>query len=91
MVMDNKQFELNRIVDLIKNREYRVTSSGISDDRVVVRAEKTFTPELAANKDLEATWITNFLKTFGWAIENTSFSQNTLVITFNKIVKALVP
>ena len=91
MVMDNKQYELNRIVDMIKNRQYQITSSSIKDDLVIVQAEKTFTPELAANRDLEATWITNFLKSFGWAIESTRFSDNKLVIQFTKIVKAVVP
>lgn len=91
MVMDNKQFELNRIVDMIKNRQYQITSSSIKDDLVIVQAEKIFSPELATTKDLEATWITNFLKSFGWAIQSTSFAENKLVIQFTKTVKVLVP
>ena len=91
MVTDVKQYELNRIVEMIKNRQYQITSSSIKDDMVIVTAEKTFTPELATTKDLEATWITNFLKSFGWALESTSFSDNKLVIKFTKIVKAVVP
>jgi hypothetical protein len=91
MVTDVKQYELNRIVDMIKNRQYQITSSSIKDDMVIVTAEKTFTPELAATKELEGTWITNFLKSFGWAIQATYFRDNKMVIEFNKEVKAVVP
>lgn len=91
MVMDAKQFELNRIVDLIKNKQYQITSSSIQGEQVLVQAEKTFTPELAANKDLEATWITNFLKSFGWVIKSTDFGDNKLVIRFIKEVHAVMP
>lgn len=91
MVMDAKQYELNRIVDMIKNRQYQITSSSVKDDLVIVQAEKTFAKELEANKDLEATWITNFLKSFGWAVQSTSYPENKLVIQFTKTVKVLVP
>lgn len=91
MVMDAKQYELNRIVDMIKNRQYEVTSSSIKDDQVIVQAEKTFPPELVTTKELESTWITNFLKSFGWAVQSSTFYENKLVIQFIKTVKVLVP
>lgn len=87
MVIDPKQYELNRIVDMIKNRAYQITSSSIKDDTVIVNAEKEFTPETVTTRDLESTWITNFLKSFGWAIQSTSFVENKMVIQFFKEVK----
>ena len=91
MVMDNKQFELNRIVDMIKTRNYEIISSSIKDDKVVIEAEKKITPELATTKELESTWITNFLKSFGWDVEYTSFLENRIAIKFFKEVKVIVP
>jgi len=91
MVMDVKQYELNRIVDMIKNRQYQITSSSIKDDKVIVQAEKTFGPEVATTKELESTWITNFLKSFGWVVDSTSFALDKMLVQFSKEVKAVVP
>lgn len=91
MVMDAKQYELNRIVDLIKNRQYQITSSQIQDQMIMVTAEKEIKPELATTKDLEATWITNFLKSFGWDVESTSFQDTKIIIHFVKTVLVHTP
>jgi len=87
MAIDPKQFELNRIMEMIKGRGYQLTSSSITEDVVKVEAEKTFTPELLSTKELEATWITNFLKSFGWAITGTLYPEDKLMIQFFKEVK----
>jgi hypothetical protein len=91
MVMDIKQVELNRIVDTIKIRGYGVTSSSIKDDQIVIEAQKIIPPELQATRDTESTWITNFLKSFGWVVQSTSYPEGKINITFSKTVVAAGP
>lgn len=87
MVTDAKQFELDRILSMVKTKGYQITSSSIQGDMVVVQAEKSFTPETATTRDLEATWITNFLKSFGWVLDSMGFPPNKVSIQFSKTVK----
>lgn len=91
MSMDKKQIEMNRIVDMIRTRQYQVVSSSIKDNSVNIIVEKTITPELLTTKDLEATWITNFLKSQGWQVSSTSFPENKIVVEFVKVVEAMGP
>ena len=87
MVLDPKQIELNRIRDMIILRGYTITSSSFQDDRIVVKSEKVITPEMATTKDLESTWITNFLKQFGWAVTSSQVGTDRIVISFEKVIK----
>lgn len=87
MAIDQKQYELDRIVGMVKTKGYNITSSSIQGDMVVVQAEKSFTPETSTTRDLEATWITNFLKSFGWVLDTMGFPANKVSIQFSKTVK----
>lgn len=87
MALDPKQIELNRIRDMIILRGYTITSSSFSDNRVIVKSEKVITPEMVTTKDLESTWITNFLKQFEWAVTSTQVGTDRIVVNFEKVIK----
>lgn len=87
MAPDMKQFELDRIVSMVKTKGYTITSSALQADMMVVQAEKSFSAEQATTKDLEVSWITNFLKSFGWVVDSTSFPPGKVAVQFSKNFK----
>lgn len=90
MPIDLKQFELNRIVNMLKSMEWTVVSSGFQGDKVAVSFEKTVPGMVADIKKVEADRITNMLKSFSWDAVGAEYPENKIVLKFEKTVKGEV-
>lgn len=90
MAIDLKQFELNRIVNMLKSMDWTIVSSGFQGDKVVVTFEKTVTGMYPELKKVEGDRITNMLKSFTWAVVGAEYPENKIVLKFEKVVKGEV-
>jgi len=90
MAIDLKQFELNRIVNLLKSMGWAVTSSGFEDSKVVVSFEKTATGMTTDLRKIEGDRITNMLKSFDWAAVTAEYPADKIVLRFEKVIKGEV-
>lgn len=87
MAVDLKQFELNRITNMLKSMGWSIVSSGFQGEKVVVSFEKTAPGMNADLKKVEADRITTMLKSFTWDVVGAEYPENKIVLKFEKIVK----
>jgi hypothetical protein len=90
MPVDLKQFELNRIVNMLKSMEWTVVSSGFQGHKVVATFEKTAPGMNVDLKKIEADRITTMLKSFTWDVVGAEYPENKIVLKFEKVVKGEV-
>jgi hypothetical protein len=90
MAIDLKQFELNRIVSLLKSMGWSVTSSGFEDSKVVASFEKPATGMSTDLRKIEGDRITNMLKSFDWAAVTAEYPPDKILLRFEKVVKGEV-
>jgi len=90
MAIDLKQFELNRIVSLLKSMGWSITSSGFEDSKVVASFEKTATGMTTDLRKIEGDRITTMLKSYDWAAVSAEYPADKIVLRFEKVVKGEV-
>lgn len=86
--VDTKQFELERVVTLLKSFEWKLVSSELSGNKVLGKFEKESggKPQDAMRFDLDR--ITNVLKSAGWSLVSSQFAPDRVVGSFEKIIQA---
>jgi len=90
MAIDLKEFELRRIVDMLRGFEWTVVKSGFLDDKVSVDFEKTIIGVGPEVRKGEADRINNLLKSFNWTQVSQEFVGDKIVLRFEKVVKGEV-
>ena len=90
MPIDLKQFELDRIVNLLKSMGWSVTGSGFEDSKVVASFEKTVSGMSGDIKKIEGDRISNMLKSFQWVAVAAEYPADKIILRFEKVVKGEV-
>jgi hypothetical protein len=86
--VDTKQFELERVVTLLKSFEWKLVSSDMSGNRVLGKFEKVIEGKPQELMRFELDRITNVLKSAGWSLVSSAFEATKVVGSFEKVIPA---
>jgi hypothetical protein len=87
MSPDVKQYELDRVNEVVKSLGYSVTQSGTAPDKVFVSTEKVFPSTQVGLMKNDVDRLINMLKLSNWSMTTSSMSGEKAVISFEKAIK----
>lgn len=90
MSPDVKQFELDRIVNMLKSFTWSVVSSKIEGDKVVVQFQKAMPGSTSSAQKFETDRITNMLGSFGWQVVSSEYPGDKVISQYQKVIKSEV-
>lgn len=88
MSPDVKQFELDRIVNMLKSFTWTVVSSRIEGDKVIAQFQKVMPGAAADIKKFESDRITNMLSSFGWQVVSSEYPGDKVISQYSKVIKS---
>jgi len=90
MVIDVKQFELDRAVTTMRSFGWNVVRSGFENDKVKVDFEMTVTGLSPDLRKLKVDQVAGMLRNAGWSVVSSEFTDDKALIKFEKLVKGEV-
>jgi len=90
MAIDIKQFELDRMVTLLKSFDWGLVSSEFVNDRVQAKFQKTMTGKTQAMMNFELERVGNMLRAGGWSMVSSGFGAEAVNAIFEKVITGTV-
>lgn len=87
MSPDLKQFELDRITNMLKSFSWEVVTSRFEGDKILVQYQKDLKGSTADAKKFELDRIVNMLGSFGWVTMGNQNFPDKVVVNFEKVIK----
>jgi len=87
MAVDVRQFELDRIVTMLKTFEWGLTHSEMVPDGVQGKFQKVMTVKTPEAMRFEVDRIRGVLTSAGWEVVSTTFEADKVSAVFKKIIK----
>jgi len=88
MSPDMRQFELERVINLLKTFQWTVRTNRFDGDKVVVAFERMAPGATSAVQQQWLAQIQNMLVSLGWQLVSSSFPGDRISAEFTKTVKS---
>jgi len=86
MAVDQKQFELDRIQNMVRSFGWSVVSTEMGDNKVSVKIEKVMKDITTNERQFELDRIQNMVRSFGWSVVSTEMGTDKAGVKIEKIV-----
>ncbi len=88
---DMKQFELNKVITMLRSFGWETVGSRFEEDKVFVDFDKKVPGAPQTTKEYEDSRITNMMRSMGWNKLGSQMAGDLIHTTWMKVVKSEAP